>query len=446
LPCPILAGLAALALPALAWDDHTPATRLAFADVPQVADAAPVPAEPLEAFLAAEEARIAEVLAAEEAWAREALPAWRARPEALAFAATGDAGDVVPRFLAAIRVNPDVRLPLYVALPAGAPPPAVPLPPEAITTLSDPGSLAEVAFAALEPGAPVLPLDVLATAATEPDCGLDIGLFEDNGTPAGLRYGLGVQPFGNPKLDYGSQAPFHMGFFHEAWIVYRLAPFLGASWPDARIHLYDTLAREAFASGHPYWGWRFTGWGLHHVQDLTQPYHARVLPGVSVIRMLWINTLAVIGFPRAKEDAVQLVSNRHLALEGFVHEALSREIREGAGPLSAALGPGRQEPTRPFREVSVRGDLTRESSGRAGEADRVVEGTLPAHLVADPAYAFGDSPEDDHLLDRLAADPGATERLTTLAGTLMASFGSWSRRFVASVREAGARGRADGGP
>jgi hypothetical protein len=384
-PLPILAGLVALLLPsaARAWDDHTPATRLAFAGVPAVAQAAPVVAEPLEAFLAAEQVRLSEVLAGEEAWARTSLPAWPPRPEALAFAAQGEAVDIVPRFLAAIRMNPDARLPLY---------------------------------AALEPGALVAPLDVLATAATEPDSGLDIGLFEDNGTVAGQRYGFGIQPFGDPRLDYGSQAPFHMGFYQEARIVYLLAGFLERSWPDARIHLTTALAREAFATGHDYWGWRFTGWALHYVQDLVQPYHARVLPGVSVVRMLWINTLAVIGFPRAKDDAVRLVSDRHLALEAFVHDALAREVRDGHGPLTTALGPGRLDPTRPFRQASIRGELTEESAGRSREADQAVAAGL------------------------MAGEPAATERLAALAERLMGSFGTWSRAYVASVRGAGLDG------
>ena len=70
-------------------------------------------------------------------------------------------------------------------------------------------------------------------------------------------------------------------------------------------------------TGHDYWAWRFTGWGMHYLQDLTQPYHARVLPGVGVTRMLWINTLDIVGMHGAKNDAVQLVTNRHFALENF---------------------------------------------------------------------------------------------------------------------------------
>ena len=93
--------------------------------------------------------------------------------------------------------------------------------------------------------------------------------------------------------------------FHEAWVVYKAAPFLLRAYPEYRIHLWRSLAAFALRTGHDYWAWRFAGWGLHYVQDLTQPYHARVLPGVGVTRMLWINTLDLVGIHRPRQAAVQ---------------------------------------------------------------------------------------------------------------------------------------------
>jgi hypothetical protein len=54
-----------------------------------------------------------------------------------------------------------------------------------------------------------------------------------------------------------------------------------------------------------------------HIQDLTQPYHASLLPGVSTLRMLGINLLAVLGWPRMKDEMIVLLSNRHFALERY---------------------------------------------------------------------------------------------------------------------------------
>jgi hypothetical protein len=87
-----------------------------------------------------------------------------------------------------------------------------------------------------------------------------------------------------------------MGFYHQARVLYWAAPFVGRTYPLLRVHQFLGLAELAFRTGHPYWGWRFTGNAAHYVQDLTQPYHASLLPGVSTLRMLGINLLARYGF------------------------------------------------------------------------------------------------------------------------------------------------------
>jgi hypothetical protein len=142
------------------------------------------------------------------------------------------------------------------------------------------------AFHRIDDHEKVAALAVFATAADEPDYGHDINLFSDNPGAVGALYGFGPQPFGDARFQYSSQAPFHMGFFHESPVVYAAAGFLERSWPDWRAYQYMGLARLAFASGHPYWGYRFLGWGLHHIQDLTQPYHAKPLPGVELASLL----------------------------------------------------------------------------------------------------------------------------------------------------------------
>ena len=86
-----------------------------------------------------------------------------------------------------------------------------------------------------------------------------------------------------------------MGFYHESDVIYTFAGFLKKTYPEYRIHLYKRLARFAFETGHPYWGWRFAGMGLHYLADLAQPYHARALPGVGTSFAMWINTLDMMG-------------------------------------------------------------------------------------------------------------------------------------------------------
>ena len=111
------------------------------------------------------------------------------------------------------------------------------------------------------------------------------------------------------------------------------APFVAGAYPLLRVHQFSGLAELAFRTGHPYWGWRFAGWALHYVQDLTQPYHARVLPGVGVTRMLWVNAIDMIGIHGPKNDAVTLVSNRHTAIENYQYGVMRRAIAAVRPPM-----------------------------------------------------------------------------------------------------------------
>lgn len=86
----------------------------------------------------------------------------------------------------------------------------------------------------------------MATASNEPDYGLDLGLYTDNATAYGQRMGLGRQPYGNPALAYGSQAPFHMAFHHESRLMYLAVGDLRRTMTDSRIALFSALARHAF--------------------------------------------------------------------------------------------------------------------------------------------------------------------------------------------------------
>jgi hypothetical protein len=302
----------------------------------------------------------------------------------------------------------------------------------------------QLQFAAVREGVAVPVVDVVASASDEPDHGFDINVWEDNGTAWGRAYGFGRQPFGNPRAENSTQAPFHMGFFHEAAIVYRLAGFLKRTYPEYRIHLYRALAVEAFRSGHPYWGWRFTGWALHHVQDLTQPYHSQVLPGVSTAALLWANALDKIGLHGAKNDAVQLVTNRHFALENFQFHAMKSDYEAGRfdTPMLAALRERSGDAVLgPWRDGAVRDDVGRAAAAASADTDALLVAALPARYVSDPQFVFteagGRAPDLDALLR--AQSPEKRVSLEQGVAGLMRAFGAESRRFVASVLAEAAR-------
>lgn len=441
----IAALFSTLAGTALAWSNHAMVTYRALERVPELAPSVQVPAEPLEAFLKNEEKAIAELLATDEAWARKALEVYPPRPDALAFKADPARGDAERRaaFLAALRVSPESRLALYFQPdPWGpAPDPARLLPPETVNALKKSEEASHV-FVRLEPGEQVPALAVVASASDEPDYGMDLNLWSDSNSPAGRSYGFGTLPFGNPALSFATQAPFHMGFFHEPAVMYMAAPFLKRTYPLLRIHQYTSLARLAFDTGHPYWGWRFTGLAMHYVQDLTQPYHASVSPGNSAARLIGINALAMAGLPKWKDEMIVLLSNRHLALENY-ESALIRAAAQARTPglLGTALHDTAADTRYPaWSERYVRDVVSKEAYDAGVATDRTIVETLPARYVADPGFDFGVHSAQIDLVAQLAAtDAAQRARLDTAIATLLGHFGTHSRALVHNMLTGGVR-------
>jgi hypothetical protein len=421
----------------MAWSEHPLISHPVISSMPEVRDAKTVPVESIEAFISAERNRLEKLLSEEEAWAKANLQVYPPLPDSLAFRADGSPDDIRRRFCHAIRVNPTVKFPLYLQLVPGEKSGGMTLLlPGGISFLRDTSDWSTSIFAGLKPGDRVMPLDVAVSATDEPDLlGLDIGLFEDNATAFGKIYGFGRQPFGNPNLEYGSQAPFHMGFYHESAVIYFFAGFLKKRYPEYRIHLYKRLAQLAFESGHPYWGWRFTGWGLHYLADLAQPYHATALPGVSTLRALWISTIDMIGIHGPKAAAVQLVSNRHTALEKFVQVILQRAYQKGETdhPLLAALRSANDAP--PYEDTVPRHVIARRANEKAKETDKILEGCMPLKFVSDPDFELGTSGERKQIVEKMQAEKGRTaiDRQTLWVRDLLMPFAAYGKSYVRAI-------------
>ena len=440
----IVAALTGFASTAFAWSNHAMVTYRALERVPELAPSVQVPAEPLEAFLKNEEKAIADLLTTDEAWARQSLDVYPPRPEALAFKADPARSDADRRkaFLAALRVSPESRLALYFQPDPwnAAPDPARLLAPTDVNALKKSEETNHV-FVRLDPGELVPALAVVASASDEPDYGMDLNLWSDSHSEAGRTYGFGTLPFGNPTLSFSTQAPFHMGFFHEDALIYLAAPFLKRTYPLLRIHQYTSLARLAFDTGHPYWGWRFTGLAMHYVQDLTQPYHASVSPGNSAMKLIGINALAMVGLPKWKNEMIVLLSNRHLALENY-ESALIRGAAKARTPglLGATLHDTRSDASYPVWSARYVRDVVSKEAHDAGAAtDRTLVNTLPAHYVSDPTFDFGvHSAEIDLVRELAAIDLAQRARLDTNIAELLGHFGAHSRALVRSMLSSGA--------
>ena len=382
------------------WSDHASLVWPLLRGQPELTSRS-VPAESLEQFLLAEQAAIAQTLDEVEAWSVRNIEHYPPTPAPLLW--QNSTASIQARFLAAIRVNPRLSYSLYVGpSPERTAPMGDALPWSSLSFLGGGDAQQASRYWAVEEGAFVSIAEVLATASDEPDLGMDIGLFEDNGTAFGQQYGFGVQPFGNPNLDYGSQAPFHMGFYHLDWLTRLAQPDLLRTYPLWRIALFGELADLAFRTGHLYWGWRFLGWGLHYVGDLTQPYHAVPLPGVGTLEALWS---VVQG---KTSELVQLVSNRHGVIESYQYQRLTAALSAGdwSAPLLRAVAD--HGDSEPLEYASFVMNLTQASVSAAGEFDAAIATYVPARFVSDPSFEWTGSGFESDLIDIVQRERGET--------------------------------------
>ena len=408
-----------------AWSNHALGSYQALARLPAVATAPAVPMEPLEAFLAAEREGLVPLLDEQERFARENFRKYPARPDALRF--TGAEQDLRLAFLAALRLNPEIKLANAIQPEPGHDQPARPhLKASDVLVFHDLSGWARWRFIALQPGEPVPALAVLASASDERDVAHDIRLFRDSPGAAGQRYGFGPQPFGDPGYEFSSQAPFHMGFYHESPIIFAGAPYLQRSWPEWRAYQFHGLARYAFEHGHPYWGYRFLGWSMHYIQDLTQPYHSTPLPGETTASMLWTALKAMAGFDADKKAAIRRVASRHLGVERYQLDWLLESLRKPqASALLAAYADTSGDDGYPAYSADYpREVVAAESHAHAAAFDAAI-GHWLARVPADAGVGFSAGNE----LAPLQHDAQLDEQLLAL----IRAFGAHSRNLARSV-------------
>ncbi|AOE84292.1 phospholipase [Pseudomonas sp. TCU-HL1] len=417
-------SLAGLPSAALAWSSHALGTALALAGLPQIKDAPPVEVENLEFFLEEEGVALEQLLDEQEEFFRENLSAYPARPDDLRWIPT-HGGDRRKAFLMALRVNPEIKLAYFVqGLPGMDWSGRTPLDAADVLVFRKLSLWREWRFYQVQPGDKLPALAVVASAADEPDYGHDINLFSDNPGEVGARYNFGKQPFGDARFEYSSQAPFHIGYYHEDKIIYRAAPYLARTYPEVRVYQYLGLARFAFESGHPYWGYRFLGWGLHYIQDLTQPYHAKALPGHGTPRLIWIALKAAVGLDSDKLAAIEQAANRHTEVEQYQADWLRKLLREGRNdsPLLRAYADDRADGEYPpFDGEFLRLVVSKESYDAADDFDaRIgqwrVGGQAPAGFSRDNQLApLPDDVQLNQALVRLIRHFGAHSRNATRA-------------------------------
>lgn len=419
-----------------AWSEHTLISFPVLETMPEVADIPAVKVETLEEFLIAEQDGLEKALAQDEAWLRENSEYYHARPDAIAFKAGKDAADIEMRFKHAIRINPESRMqPFVQLLPNQEAQGKRRMASSEVAVFKDLSYWDNITFVELKSGEMVAPMAVVLTGNDEPDNGLDIGLLEDSNTEVGKMYGFGLQAFGNPALEYGTQAPFHMGLEHESGIIYALAPYFHDTFPDYRVHTLKMLSEYAFKTGHDYWGWRFMGIGLHYVGDMSQPYHSTLMPGVSTFAGLWDNFADILGFSGGKNDTIQLLSNRHMVIERY-QEVLAKEAYQNndfSNPIFTALKTEGDVPE--YDNDTFIGVFAKRSNGKADRLADCLETWVPEKLVNDPSFELSGTEEAHNIVPMIRAEFGeeGINAVTAMLAELMADHSSNTRSYVKGI-------------
>ncbi|MEW6057526.1 MAG: hypothetical protein AB1540_13015, partial [Bdellovibrionota bacterium] len=134
----------------------------------------------------------------------------------------------------------------------------------------------------------------------------------------------------------GSSSQGFRHMFYRAWSL--MEPLVTFHFPlhemgqaPDRAALYFKLALQAGKAGHAFWAHRFLGWGLHYVQDLSQPYHASQFAS---FRLLPIMTLIRDGWEATVRETTRRVSNYHLSFEDYTDLLLASSSSESGLELA----------------------------------------------------------------------------------------------------------------
>lgn len=266
-------------------------------------------------------------------------------------------------------------------------------------------------FVGAQPGETQTPLEILVTYAMEPDWGMD----------QELRVSW-QQRFMGGYTGLSSQGYFHM--YYPAVTLHLPFPVLSMGVAPRRSAQWLEFGRQAFARGDAYWGWRFTAWALHYLEDVAQPYHS---------------TQTHRRFVRVKspiQGTTNCTSNFHLLFERWLARRLDAEVAGGPdlGLRAAIKGSG----------AFALGTDQERAVVRVAKASHKGFGGLAGDCIA----YFGDyylssekrveRPED---LDKV--EPGPTlDRILAASRRAMAIAGAALRSVVLEVLAAQA-GRAD---
>jgi hypothetical protein len=272
-------------------------------------------------------------------------------------------------------------------------------------------------------------LEILCTYSDEPDWGMDQGLFS---IPT---YNYGSPPLGQSKGEI-SQSFFHTNFLHENIVLLKLFPQIRVNFMEHRIRLFAALSKLAFDVKVDYWGWRFLAWAMHYLQDITQPYHARVCP--LPIRFVLALLLKEMSLQDAVRKNMSIVVNHHNVYEKFVHYVLNKSHEPiSADCLLQALATGKK--TFSGCVASVLYEASATPAQLAPQVDMALRRAIASPHLDDPGYGLdsGDAECDmGAVTHRVTRDrPDALRRLLHFTCDSLENTGEATRHMIRTSRQ-----------
>lgn len=335
-------------------------------------------------------------------------------------------------FLKALRLNPKTKFePVLKILPGENFDPSNLISFTEISPGEDTNHNFNLNFRRILPQEKVSARAILYTASDEPDWQFDHGLWN---IP---EYGYGKIPFGDPNRSI-DKAPFHMQFAHESFFLKLIAPEIQDGLVDQRLELFTRLAEFAFKTHHPYWGYRFTGFALHYIQDISQPYHARALPFESI--WFYVKYLMTTDKAKYKAQAAHDLENRHISFEDLLASLLQQSYElpqvanqklvgslTNSGSISHFINTPSAEKL--FREVSTH------SAKTASTMDEAVMEVFGPKFKEHPEYQAATDVGFDHLKLASTLEPKAYEKFILASADCLKVAGEATRALVRIIHE-----------
>jgi hypothetical protein len=175
------------------------------------------------------------------------------------------------------------------------------------------------------------------------------------------------------------------------------------------------------------------GWGLHYLQDLTQPYHSTLVPNVSLTKIIlvWLQN-SIINHTQEK-NLIQLISNRHVTIENYQYNLVKNMLEKGyQSNLLQAIEDYQHDRVYPaYTDQYPRDTIAKESNAAAAEVDSLIKQTFPKKYVQDPQYIFFTTEPPVNMLTVVEHNPTpALNKLNMERANLLRALGSHTRNAV----------------